>query len=98
MLNGVPSFFGAPALAYALWFLLGALWAVLFCEYRAFRARQKLIAQIRALEGELAVSSEEYFESAQAYRGVRSALLDILAAARSRTNEPSSEIRSIAAE
>lgn len=71
MLDGVP------------WFLLGSLWAVLFCEYRAFRRRQKLVADIRALESELAVSSEEYFEIAQAYRDVRRELLDLLAAAKS---------------
>ncbi|HXS05535.1 MAG TPA: hypothetical protein VN723_02000 [Rhizomicrobium sp.] len=88
MLHGVQSLFGAPALAYALWFLLGSLWAVLLCEYRAFRRRQKLIAQIHALESELAVSSEEYFESAQAYRDVRSALLDILAAREPREHRP----------
>ena len=67
MLHGVP------------WFLLGSLWAVLFCEYRAFRARLKLSDHIHALESELHVMEEEHFESQKAYRNVRIALLDVLA-------------------
>src|SRR6201999_1679769 len=70
MLHGVP------------WFLLGSLWAVLFCEYRAFRARLKLSDRIQALESELHVIEEEHFESQKAYRNVRIALLDLLAGVR----------------
>ena len=85
MLHGVP------------WFLLGCLWAILYCEYRGFRRRLKLVAQIRALESELAVSSEEYFESAKAYRDVRNELIDLLAAAQSARANKTSQSRRLAA-
>lgn len=66
------------------WFLLGSLWAVLFCEYRAFRRRQKLVAQIRVLESELS-ASEEYFASERHHQDrIRAELLALLAAAKSR--------------
>ena len=69
MLQGVP------------WFLLGSLWAVLFCEYRAFRRRLKLSDHIRALESELN-ASEEHFDSERAYLDrLRGELLELLAAA-----------------
>lgn len=70
MLHGVP------------WFLVGALWAFLYSEYRGFRRRLKLAGHIRALERELETRAEEHFESEQAYRNVRNELLDLLEAAR----------------
>jgi hypothetical protein len=71
MLHGVP------------WFLLGSLWAVLFCEYRAFRRRLKLAVQIRVLESELS-ASEYYFASEKHHQHrIRAELLDLLAAAKS---------------
>jgi hypothetical protein len=70
MLHGVP------------WFLVGALWAFLYSEYRGFRRRLKLSAHIRTLEMELETRSEEHFESEQAYRDVRIELLDLLETAR----------------
>ena len=79
MLHGVQVFFSAPAHADVLWFVLGASWAALICEYRAFRRRLKLVAHIRALDTELHVSEEELFESEKAYRNVRLALLELLA-------------------
>src|ERR1700685_2797808 len=66
MLHGVP------------WLLLGSLWAILFSEYRAFRARMKLGIYIRRLEAEAAVRAQELFESEQAYRNVRLELLSLL--------------------
>jgi hypothetical protein len=82
MLHGVP------------WFLLGSLWAVLYCEYRAFRRRLKLAAHIRMLEAELS-ASEEYFASEKEYQDrIRAELLDLLAAARSsRGNRASRAIK-----
>lgn len=70
MLHGVP------------WFLLGSLWAVLYCEYRGYRRRAKLAAQIHALEDELAIRADEQFECERAYRDVRLELLDVLEHAR----------------
>jgi hypothetical protein len=70
MLHGVP------------WFLVGALWAFLYSEYRGFRRRLSLAGHIRALETELETRAEEQFESEQAYRGVRIELLDLLEIAR----------------
>ena len=68
MLHGVP------------WFLLGSLWAVLYCEYRAFRKRLKLAAHIRVLESELS-ASEDYFASEKHHQDrIRAELLDLLAA------------------
>ena len=86
MLHGVP------------WFLLGSLWAVLFCEFRAFRRRLKLVAHIRVLESEL-MNAEDHYLSDRAERDrIRSELLDLLAAAQARANKPSREMRSLAAE
>jgi hypothetical protein len=70
MLHGVP------------WFLVGALWAFLYSEYRGFRQRMKLAGHIRALETEMETRAEEHFESEQAYREVRIELLDLLETAR----------------
>jgi hypothetical protein len=71
MLQGVP------------WFILGALWAILFCEYRAFRLRLKWTAHIRALESRLAASAED-FENEFAYNDrIRAELLAMLAMANS---------------
>jgi len=72
MLHGVP------------WFLIGALWALLYSEYRGFRRRMKLADYIRSLETELETRAEEHFESERAYRDVRIELLDLLETARVR--------------
>jgi|SRR6185312_11021039 len=82
-MDGVQSFFRDPAHAYALWFVLGSLWAVLVCEYRAYRRRLKLVAHIRVLETEL-MHAEDHFLSEQTLNDrVRAELLDMLGAARS---------------
>lgn len=71
MLQGVP------------WFILGALWAILFCEYRGFRMRRKMADRIHALESRLAASNEE-FENEFAYNDrIRAELLAMLAMANS---------------
>jgi hypothetical protein len=79
------------------WFLLGSLWAVLFCEYRGFRTRLKWTAHIRFLESELS-ATEEHFESERAYHDrLRAELLDLLAAAKSaRTGKAAPDLRQAA--
>lgn len=72
MIHGVP------------WFIVGALWAFLYSEYRSFRRRMKLADYIRSLETELETRAEEHFESERAYRDVRIELLDLLETARVR--------------
>jgi hypothetical protein len=67
MLHGVP------------WFLLGSLWAIFLCEWRASRARKMLKQQIFSLQAEIAAKTEDQVESEHAYRDyVRSQLLDLL--------------------
>jgi hypothetical protein len=84
-MDAVQSFFRDPAHAYALWFVLGSLWAVLVCEYRAYRRRLKLVAHIRVLETEL-MHAEDHFLSEQTRNDrIRSELLKLLKAASHRS-------------
>lgn len=82
MLDAAQSWFNEPARAYALWFILGSLWAVLVCEYRAYRRRVKMVAHIRVLETELMNAEDHYLTERTHSDRVRAELLDLLAAAR----------------
>jgi hypothetical protein len=81
MLDAAQSWFNDPARAYALWFVLGALWAALVCEYRAFRKRVKIVAHIRVLESELMAVEDHYLSERTHSDRIRAELLDLLAAA-----------------
>ena len=81
-MDAVQAFFRDPAHAYALWFVLGSLWALLVCEYRAYRRRLKLVAHIRVLETEL-MHAEDHFLSERTHSdNIRAELLALLAAAK----------------
>ena len=83
MFDGLRRFFNDPGHAYALWFVLGSLWAILVCEYRAFRRRLKLVAHIRVLESDL-MHAEDNFLSEQIHNDqIRAELLDVLKRAQS---------------
>ena len=71
MLHGVP------------WFLLGSLWALLFCEYRGFRKRLAMAAHIRTLETELMHAEDRFLGEQVRNDRVRAELLDLLAAVQS---------------
>lgn len=66
------------------WFLLGSLWAVLYCEYRAYRRRMKLVAHIQMLENELMLAEDHYLSEQNQNDLVRAELLKFLAAARAK--------------
>jgi hypothetical protein len=83
MLDAAQSWFNDPARAYALWFVLGALWAVLVCEYRAHRRRVKIVAHIRVLESELMAAEDHYLSERTQNDRIRAGLLGLLAAAQS---------------
>jgi len=87
MLDQARSFFSAPAPAYALWFILGALWAVLVCEFRSQRKRMKMVAHIRILETELMNAEDMFLNEQRRNDRIRATLLDLLAAARTSRGE-----------
>ena len=93
-MDAVQSFFRDPAHAYALWFVLGSLWAVLVCEYRAYRRRLKLVAHIRVLETELMAAEDYYLSERTRNDRIRSELLKLLKAASHRSRDSAAGISS----
>ncbi len=88
MLDGIRSFFSTPAFAYALWFILGSLWAVLVCEFRAFKRRVRMVAHIRVLETELMNAEDHYLSEHTHNDRIRAELLDMLAKAKASRHVP----------
>ena len=72
--------------------MLGSLWAVLVCEYRAYRRRLKLVAHIRVLETELMHAEDHYLSEQTRNDRIRSELLKLLKAASHRPRGSATEI------